>query len=211
VPHNHGNIAMNRRKFLFTSSATLFVSGVFGCTTITDDTDRTAHYKETISSVLISSDGKVLVALGHNYHYIFELPESLLNTLKESFHPYVQAYIPNFTITKKNVVVGDVYLKLVDAPVNAETAALHAGFHEYPDFIRMKVSLIGQRYQASKVDVQNEYKLNKAYVIDVSVEPKTQKAHLSPVQMVAGSVMFLGYSLYALTIFTGCSLSRRCE
>jgi len=198
---------MNRRKFLSTSGAIILFSSMVGCSSTTEPSERALPYKETITSVLISSDGKILVVLGQDYHYIFDLPSSLLKTLQGSFHSYVQATISRFTVSANNEVVGSVLLKLGDAPDEAKTAALQAGFVERNGNTRLSLQMHGKRYKASQVEVQAQYLLNQAYVVNVDVAPYVEKTHISPVQALAGVIVIPGIILFAAAVFTTCLLS----
>lgn len=198
---------MNRRKFLSTSGAIILLSGMVGCSSTTEPSARAMPYKETINSVLISSDGKTLVVLGQDYHYIFDLPASLLKTLQGSFHPYVQATISRFTVNASNEVIGNVLLRLGDTPEDAKTAALQAGFVERNGNTLLSLQMHGRRYKASQVEVQPQYQLNRAYIVNVDVAPHVQETHISPVQIAAGVIVIPGIILFAAAVFTNCLLT----
>ncbi|WP_063897652.1 hypothetical protein [Burkholderia ubonensis] len=70
---------MKRRHFLALSIAT--ASGLTaGCKGIGPITDRwldDSKYDETLSAFLITQDGKKLVVLGKQYHYVFDMPPQL--------------------------------------------------------------------------------------------------------------------------------------
>ncbi|WP_230460924.1 hypothetical protein [Burkholderia ubonensis] len=70
---------MKRRHFLALSIATAsgLTAGCKGIGPITDRWLEDSKYDETLSAFLITQDGKKLVVLGKQYHYIFDMPPQL--------------------------------------------------------------------------------------------------------------------------------------
>jgi len=84
--------------------------------------------KETISSVLITTDEKRLVAMTSRYHYVFDIPPPLLAAIKGSFHPYVRAEFSEFHVDMVGTASGTVSLTVSSAPDDAVASAIEAGF-----------------------------------------------------------------------------------
>ncbi len=92
----------------------LVIFGATGCATsaVLDEMDSVVIYTEDVSSILISEDEKQLVFIGNNYHYIFDVPEQLLLTLKSSFRKSISAHFGKFRIGKYNNIKGKVGIVL---------------------------------------------------------------------------------------------------
>ncbi|MFB3101129.1 MAG: hypothetical protein ACE1ZM_06765, partial [Gammaproteobacteria bacterium] len=93
----------------------LVIFTVTGCATsaVLDEMgDDFVIYTEEVSSIFVSEDGKQLVFIGNNYHYVFDVPEQLLLTLKSSFRKSISAHFGKFRIGKNNNIKGKVGIVL---------------------------------------------------------------------------------------------------
>jgi hypothetical protein len=70
------------------------------------------RYSETISSVLVSEDGKRLAAIGSGHHYIFDAPDVLVKALRSPVHPQLTATFAAFHLDQRGVLTGDWLLTL---------------------------------------------------------------------------------------------------
>jgi hypothetical protein len=131
------------------------------------------HYKETISSVLLSDDGKRLAAIGANHHYIFDAPPVLVRALHSDIHAQLQATFSTFHVDRRGVVSGDWTLALArDAGPPARQEALAIGLVQASDG-RLVVSgqLEGKRFTGWTYRLGREQdRLNRPYEIDVTTE-----------------------------------------
>ena len=116
-------------------------------------------YTETVSSVLISQDGKHLVVIGKNYHYNFDVPKAIVKTLQSPFHRSVSASFKSFHVDTSGFTSGDIKLT-VDwpAPEEDELAALAAGyqknrFGERGYSIGYSAYLTGRRFDAGGIQL----------------------------------------------------------
>ena len=53
---------------------------------------------EVVSSVLISADEKELVVMTPQFHYIFDVPTPLVQSIKGQLHPFIQASFSQFHV-----------------------------------------------------------------------------------------------------------------
>jgi len=186
---------MQRREFLLVGA--MIASKVLsGCTTKKLFADR--RYRETVSSVLISNDGKTLVILGEKNHYIFENQTDLINILRAPFHPFVTALLSDFHVTNDEVISGNYYLTINNkASEQVKADAIAAGFKRTKlDQISLSGKMQGKRYSAKKFTTNKTHQtLNKQYVVNISEEQssgeKASKALLTPITVTADGVLTL--------------------
>lgn len=150
--------------------------------------------KETVSSVLISTDGARLVVMTSHFHYIFEIPAPVLAALKGSFHPYVRAEFSVFRVDMYGNASGSVSLSVSSAPDNALADALTAGFTKTADGAVFATTLQGHRFAAGNVQPTAQYKLNKTYEIQVE-DDLVNYSKPSPIMMAAGYLTIYGILL----------------
>lgn len=204
---------MSRREFLFSSLAVLVSSCVSGC--ITSRLFDPKHYTEEVASVLITKDEKQLIVITTGYHYIFDAPPILVNSLKSSFHQALNADISNFFVRSTGETTGRVRLYLRGATDEALRAAIDSGFTKTPTGASTTAVLKGNRYQAGSVQPTVQYKLNKTYQVGVIAEQssgeKAAKSMLTPITVAADGVLILfGVPLLILTIGIGCKIDAGC-
>ena len=163
---------MKRRDFLLglIGSATPFIPGCGGLNG-TYGTDRT--YYETISSFLISQDGKKIVVLGEQHHYIFDASDNLTKIRKSSFRPSVYAKFSEFYI-KDDIVKGGYTLILKkDASKPEKAEAKATGFQPASDgSLELTEHMTGTVYSAEKFEsnlIKNKF--NSSYNIMVVEAP----------------------------------------
>jgi hypothetical protein len=150
---------------------------------------------EIVSSVLVSEDDKKLVVMTPGYHYIFELPPTLLTTLKSDFHPYVEAIFSGFKVNSKGQVSGSVNLTVAETHPEAVAAAIAAGFVGNSRGAMFKTTLLGERYKAGNIQPTHQYQLNKSYVISVQ---GAGDAGPTPIGVVGGTLVLSAVVLYLL-------------
>ncbi len=57
-----------------------------------------SSYTEEVASILISEDEKKLVFIGEDYHYIFDAPMELTNSLRSTFRKSLYAKYKHFRV-----------------------------------------------------------------------------------------------------------------
>jgi hypothetical protein len=157
-------------------------------------TDNHKKVKETISSVLITTDEKRLVAMTSRYHYVFDIPPPLLAAIKGSFHPYVQAEFSEFHVDMVGTARGTVSLTLSSATDDAVTSAIDAGFTRTPGGAMFVATLNGHRYTANDAQPVAQYKLNKPYEVELEDELRNYSPP-SPIVKAAGYLTIYGILL----------------
>ncbi|WP_156811389.1 hypothetical protein [Cupriavidus sp. USMAHM13] len=194
---------MDRRAFLVAGGLAPLVLG--GCVTssLYQEIERPEYesYRETISQILVSRDGKAIVILGDKYHYIFDADSDLLAAISSDLHPRLKARFGRFDVDTEGKIRGSLYLGLDDAvsdEARSQAAALGfkaGGQGDKPSLTRA-YHLSGTRYSAAKFELPGEAKqLNQAYEVHVSaaksIGAKKALVLLTPVTVAADGVLSL--------------------
>lgn len=194
---------MRRREFSRQMLALLVSMGIVGCTS---SAIRRESYKESVSSVLISADGKSLVVMTQNFHYIFKTTPTLVQALKGSFHEFLVARFSDFRVVASGGITGNVSLGLLaSAPDDAVEDAVKAGFSRTPKGALFVSRLEGMRYQPGEIQPLETYKLNQSYEIEVLSEQRVETVTMTPVHLIGGVLAVAGVALFALTTVTRCT------
>lgn len=195
---------MNRREFSKHIVALLTIAGISDCVFSAIDTQT---YKEEVSSVLISADGKKLVVMTNAFHYVFNTPSTIVKALKGKFHEYLQASFSNFHVAASGKIAGNVMLQLLAAPADASEDAINAGFVKTPDGVIFNTPIEGERYKPGAIPILEKYKLNRTYEIEVISEQSGDKASITPLQVIGGALAVAGVALFALVIIGNCAMT----
>lgn len=200
---------MNRRKFLAASALPLL--GLSGCATealygkIAEKEYK--NYKEPVSQILVSSDGKKIVVLGEAYHYIFDTPPKLIEILDSPLHPKLSAVMRQFNVTPDASIKGSFMLVMPkDASEQHQQLAQSYGFMARKgERASLSFSLTGKRYSAKgfTAPTGQAKQFNQPYSVDVEEElpigGKAALALLTPVTVAAdGALVVLGIALLPL-------------
>ncbi len=176
---------------------------------------QTQTYSESISSVLVSEDGKHLAAIGRNHHYIFDAPELLVRALHSPVHPLVTATFSSFHVDQRGVVTGDYALALAaDAGPDARRAAGAIGLAQGADGgWAAGGQLKGQRYTGWMYRVGTEQAaLNKAYTIEFTTDftrgDRAVDDAATPIRLAADGVQLIYYAPLAPIIIPFIFLTR---
>ncbi|NTZ83310.1 5-formyltetrahydrofolate cyclo-ligase [Burkholderia metallica] len=205
---------MKRRTFL--ALPAVAASGMLaGCADfgpVTKEWMKDSKYDETLSTFLITSDGKQLVVLGKRYHYIFEMPPGLATVLTAPYRPKLHTAFSDFE-AHGDKVTGHYTMMLdyADAPTGSDTRerALADGFKKDSGRLESEGTISGKRYLPNDVTPSAvPQAFNHAYGVTVteklSAVGKGAKLALSPITMAAdGALGLLGLALFpiALTVF----------
>jgi hypothetical protein len=197
---------MNRRAFVEHSIRLLAVASVPSCGyhKVRMGPDTTS--KESVSAVLISSDDKKLVVITSQFHYVFDAPSPLVQTLKGTLHPFVHCTLSQFHVDINGKASGTISLLIPNSPnlalsplINAALSnAVAAGFTRTSSGAEYITMLHGDRYSAGDVQPAKQYQLNKTYEIEVVSEGYGYRA--SPVGAVAGEMAIGGLILFSLPV-----------
>ena len=199
-------------RSLYSAACIIVATMTMGCTKVLDDVVREASYssyKENISSILITEDGKQLVVLGRRYHYVLETPPHLADILKSPIDKHIVAKIPPLFAEADGNITGDLYLVMdEDAPPAIVERATSFGFHSggWQGKFAYAARLVGTRYIVEKsLPPAPTTNLRQTYTIQIDEpkEPKGEKAlqqAISPVTTAADGVLMLGaLPLFAVT------------
>lgn len=196
--------------------ALLSISSLAGCAS---NTSRKREYTERISSVYLTGDAKQMVIIGVDYHYIFDAPPVIANTINSEFQPYVEASFGNFDVHSSHNIQGAFGLKLRDdAPDNLKDQALQAGYYRRASdgAIIAAGPIKGKRYSAPpNKDFGHTASLNRTHEIKVTDWSSTRgKSPSSPVSKTAEGILVIGALPLILVVmvvmYYGC-LFRRCK
>ncbi|WP_423392330.1 5-formyltetrahydrofolate cyclo-ligase [Burkholderia sp. LMG 21824] len=206
---------MKRRTFL--ALPAVAASGLLaGCSNadfgpITNRMMKDPEYRETLSAFLISADGKSLVVIGKQYHYIFDVPPALAVTLTAPYRPKLYTDFDDFE-THGDKITGRYVLQLSrdDAPSGSELRerALADGFKDRGYKLTESGTISGKRYQPNDVTPSSiPQAFNHAYDVKVIERPsvlgKGAKLALSPITMAAdGALGLLGIALAPIALTT---------
>ena len=165
------------------------------------------RYTESISSVLLSEDGKRVAAIGSSHHYIFDAPGVLVQALRSPIHPQLAATFSTFHVDQRGAVSGDWLLTLAaDAPAASQQAAQAMGFARGPDGLYAAGGqLKGQRFTGWTYKLRGpQDKLNKAYVIEVTTDASAADVAVddaaTPIRLAADGVQLIYWAPLAPVI-----------
>lgn len=195
---------MNRRLFLCASALPLV--SLSGCATKAlyskISKEEYKNYKEPVSQILVSSDGKKIVVLGETYHYVFDTPPRLIEVLDSPLHPKLSAVMQQFDVTPNADIKGSFFLM---TPKDADTEDLQLaqsyGFEQRAgERASLRFELHGKRYNAKGfvMPAAGQVKqFNQPYSVSVREElpigGKAALALLTPVTIAAdGAIVLLG-------------------
>ena len=173
------------------------------------------HYSESISSVLLSEDGRRVAAIGADHHYIFDAPDVLVKALHSPAHAQLQATFSTFHIDPRGVVSGEWTLALAEgATADDRKAALAVGLVA-GEGGRLEASgqLVGQRFTGWTYRLGREQdRLNKAYLIEVSTDANTGDVladdAATPIRVAADGVQLVYWAPLAPIVLPILFLSR---
>jgi hypothetical protein len=129
---------------------------------------------EEVSSVLLSADGKQLVVLTKERHFVFRPPARLVAALRSSFHDVLVAEISVVDIQPNADVSVRVSLSMTTGGDEARRDALALGFEPKwgdPTTLELKLPLLeGVVYKANDVRVSKAVNLplNQTYRVTVA-------------------------------------------
>ena len=187
-----------------------------GCTTPAIEARH--HYTEKVSSILISQDKQKLVFIGEPYHYIFDAPAGIVNTLQLPFHSKVSGNLSDFHVDNQDGVTG-LYSLVIAGNLQGQDQldAVAAGFK--PDAsgkLTLSGKIAGRRYQEDTSlygkfhPVRNQKEktdeatgsaesLNKTYSIIVTYDPsngeKAADTLISPI-VVSSEGLYLLFNVF---------------
>jgi hypothetical protein len=158
-------------------------------------------YTETVSSLLLSEDGKHIAAIGASHHYIFGAPELVVRAMRSPVHPRLQASFSVFHVDATGKVTGDYAIDLpADASADDQREAQAIGLvREADGHWGAAGTLVGQRYTgwAYKFGREKEA-LNHPYTItftnDASTADQVVDDAATPIRVAADGIQLIYYA-----------------
>jgi hypothetical protein len=196
------------KKLLFLSVTLFFVLFISGCVTSAlykDSAEAHRDFVEEVSSFLITADGKQLIVVGKQHHYIFAAnDETLKFILTWPEKKRVKAGFENFVINSNQAVSG-MYTLTVDATqdLTAESNQLlvSKGFvnNTTQKTLTYHGALHGTRYLADKFVLPATMQLNQKYTITMREDYAYSSASsvlgrllLTPLAIAADGLLLIG-------------------
>jgi hypothetical protein len=187
----------NRRTFMINMTLGMAGIALSGC--LTEKLYQPTSYSEEVSTVLISQDGKKLVFISKRYHYIFDAPEIVVQTLHSPFHAAVSATLHDFVVHADGSVSGKLSLIIMKGKSTEEdkAAALAVGYETtVAGGAHATVELKGMRYSAGDVKVPGTMEqLNQKYQVSLTVEPgpggKAARVLATPITVAVDGALIL--------------------
>jgi hypothetical protein len=205
-----------QRRLLILGFSSVVLSCATGCTEALIDQskkDQTKKYSETVSQILFSTDGKKLIFIGPEYHYIFDVQDDFEKLLKSPLHEIMEARFETFAkrgvaavaVLKDQTLKGGFEIVVENASPAQYSELVALGFKRSTDrtlgygdreiFMSKRIDLTGTRYKADGFKMPgNVTALNHPYQVDVLEWLSPSKAILlaTPVTVAADGVLTVG-------------------
>lgn len=192
-------ISITRRRLLAAgmAAACLPLSGCF-----TPKLYKDSQYHEQVSGFMITEDGKKLVVLGTDYHYIFDLPASLRPVLMSGYRKALHTAFAGFHASGSSVTGHYRIVLPKEASADDQQAATADGFTVAQAGLVLEGDIRGKRYSTDgfaardKVDDKTAQAFNQRYVVYITESPSAVGMGLrilaTPVTVAADGVLVLG-------------------
>ncbi|WP_423368022.1 hypothetical protein [Burkholderia sp. LMG 32019] len=188
--------SITRRRLLAAgvAASSLALSGCF-----TPKLYKDNAYREYVSGFMITQDGKKLVVLGTDYHYIFDLPAQLRPVLLSGYRKSLHTTFADFH-ARGGSITGHYRIVLPkDAPDDARQAASADGFTAEPAGLVLEGDIDGKRYSTegfAEKDKGTAQPFNQRYSVYIRESPSVVGMGLrilaTPITVAADGVLVLG-------------------
>lgn len=157
-PNNEQNSTAFMKRRTFLALPAMVASGMLtGCSDtvrVTPSAMRVTGYRDTLSAFLVTADGKRLVVLGKQCHYVFDLPRVFAAALAAPGHASPNIHFVAFE-TDRGLITADYWLRLApdDAPPGSalRERALATGFRAQGDALETAGTIAGMSFQPNDV------------------------------------------------------------
>ena len=193
---NYSKTFIRSITFVLTISVFFSTLSLTGCATA--DLWRKQNSYDNISSFYVSSDLKKLIIVGDEYHYLFDAPESLTQSLTSPIHDLLKAEIPSVHLRDNGEVYADykLFLDKEDGKKFIEKAKQLNYKDNNKGSLVLQGSLEGKRYtpteQFKSANIQS---LNRTYQIelirDYNAGELAGNLALSPITIANDGVLLL--------------------
>jgi len=196
-----------KRRKLILAAGVAAIPLSSGCLTAsvwgTSGASKTTSYQETVSSVLMSADGKTLAVIGKDYHYLFAATEPIKAILTPTLGEVVDVRLLGFAVDGDQKITGNYVLSIKPGSSDAvREQALAVGFKAVgkEGGLRLEGQMTGTRYRSNGIQPgAASQQLRKTYSVTVS-EPASAvsqvgsgvaKVLVTPITLVADGVLIL--------------------
>lgn len=160
--------------------------------------NKNSHYKENISSILITEDNSTLVVIGKKYHYVLKNVNKIATIIKSDLHEKCKLQFVDANIDMDNQISGWLKVIMQNPSKNEISEAIKYGFVKDNSNMALEFKLNGTRYLAGAVAPAKKYLLNEQYSISVS-EPesgmkKALKIAATPITVAIDGALFLAHA-----------------
>ncbi len=185
-----------RQKLILSLALLLLVS----CTL----TQKLWHpkYEEKIEKFLVSQDGRYVVFLGNEYHYVLSDDRNIVKNLLFSPHRFlmfIDSENTSIKLSQSNDVEASIVVKISILSPEPELAhdLIVLGFnYESATELALRMKLYGTRYLARQNLSYGAGSLNHPYLIkvykDVSADKKIGKVMLTPITLTIDATLLIG-------------------
>jgi hypothetical protein len=184
-----------RRRSILVIGGSAGVEFLAGCMTM--ELRKPHRYSEEISSVLVSKDGKMVVAITKDYHYIFSATSDVSAALQAPLQRQMTGIFGMLHVDSDGAV-NLPYTLLLDPTSGPEerAIAIAAQFQVRGNEVASRGVLNGTRYRSGGIEARGEaVALNRKYEIAVHAEQgsaeKLGKALLTPITVAADGALML--------------------
>lgn len=193
----------SRRRFLLTAGLASWTGLLPGCASSPEVVVQT--YTEQVSTLLLSRDGRQLVVLGEQYHYVFAAPSELVELAKTTWKSEVTALIDPFEVSLDGRIHGQYTLVLARLPAGVTPQVLNAlGFVSTQEGRWTRRGVIaGRRYMVGNTLREGRTREALPQTYTVTVRAQTTKGQQvadelsTPIVMTANGALLIYYALLA--------------
>ena len=179
----------------------LYISLIFLSSCVTKMIWGSEHYKEKISQFLVGSDGRYVVLIGENYHYVFSDNSGMLKkvlNLNQKGILTIDTKETYLELKSNNNVEGSFIIKgpFSVLPSHDKNILLNLGFKpDKNDDLTVKINLNGKRYLSRYIGNSSE---KSSYIINIYYRKKSNlikdagKTAITPIAITLDAVLFIG-------------------
>ena len=135
--------------------AVLFL--ISSCEFLTPKLWKKSYYHDDVEQFLISQEGKNIIFIGTNYHYIFSNNSNIQKMLKEKNTSKLKMVIGDFEIKSNNKIEGDIKFIISQHDIGNKNRTIVKDLglkrskyrHHYHEYVK-NIHLTGTRYLPKK-------------------------------------------------------------
>ncbi len=159
-------------------------------------------YEETVGRFMISKDGKYVVFLGKNYHYVFSDNSNIAKDLLLSPYRFllsIDSLETSMKLSRSNDLEANIVIKPNVGKLDpvASQQFYDFGFRYNSNHeLSLQIKLYGKRYLADRDLSNSASPLNRQYSIkiyeEISTSGKIKKAAITPITLTIDATLLIG-------------------